>query len=93
MTEGIDRVDALVTASGIRLRPIIMTTLTTILVLLPLVFGSDEGSTLRAPMAMTIIGGIVASTLCSIFVLPCLYLVLDRIRLRKNTIAANSSLP
>ena len=93
MTEGNDRVDALVKASGIRFRPIIMTTLTTVLVLLPLVFGTDEGSTLRAPMAMTIIGGIVASTLCSIFVLPCLYLVLDRIRIPNKTVAANSPLP
>lgn len=77
---GTDRVDALVSAAGIRLRPILMTTLTTVLVLLPLVFGSGEGSELRAPMAITIIGGITMSTFGSLLVLPCLYLVLDRFR-------------
>ena len=77
---GTDRVDALVSAAGIRLRPILMTTLTTVLVLLPLVFGSGEGSELRAPMAVTIIGGITMSTFGSLLVLPCLYLVLDRFR-------------
>ena len=80
IASGTERVDALVLAAGIRLRPILMTTLTTVLVLLPLVFGSGEGSELRVPMAITIIGGITMSTLGSLVVLPCLYLVLDRFR-------------
>jgi HAE1 family hydrophobic/amphiphilic exporter-1 len=58
-----------------------MTTLTTALVLLPLIFGTDEGAALRAPMALTIIGGIITSTIGSLLVLPSLFLVLDRIRL------------
>ena len=57
-----------------------MTTMTTVLVMLPLIFGTGEGAALRAPMAMTIIGGIIASTIGSILVMPCLYLVLDRLR-------------
>ena len=57
-----------------------MTTMTTALVMLPLIFGTGEGAALRAPMAMTIIGGIIASTIGSILVMPCLYLVLDRLR-------------
>jgi HAE1 family hydrophobic/amphiphilic exporter-1 len=80
MDEGIDRVEALAQAAGIRLRPIVMTTLTTVLALLPLAFGAGEGAELRGPMAVTIIGGLTASTVGSIFVLPCLYLVLDRLR-------------
>ena len=79
MAEGRSRIDALAAAAGIRLRPIAMTTLTTALALLPLVFGGDEGAQLRAPMALTIIGGIAASTLGSLLVLPCLYLLLDRL--------------
>lgn len=82
MADGQERVDALVAAAGIRLRPIIMTTLTTVLVLAPLLYGSGEGAALRAPMAMTIISGIIASTVGSIVVLPCLYLILDSIRHR-----------
>jgi HAE1 family hydrophobic/amphiphilic exporter-1 len=80
MAEGVGRLDALVEAAGVRLRPIIMTTLTTVLALLPLAIGTGEGSELRGPMAVTIIGGLLASTVGSVFVLPCLYLVLDRMR-------------
>ena len=83
MSKGADRIDALVSAAGIRLRPIIMTTLTTVMVLLPLVFGTGEGASLRAPMAITIIGGIIASTIGSLLVLPCLYLLLDRVKQRQ----------
>lgn len=78
--DGIERTEALARAAGLRLRPIIMTTLTTMLVMLPLVFGSGEGAALRAPMAVTIIGGIMASTIGSLLVLPCLYLLLDRLQ-------------
>jgi HAE1 family hydrophobic/amphiphilic exporter-1 len=80
MASGVGRVDALVQAAGVRLRPIVMTTLTTVLALLPLAIGTGEGAELRGPMAVTIIGGILASTVGSLFVLPCLYLVLDRLR-------------
>jgi multidrug efflux pump subunit AcrB len=51
-----------------------------VLALLPLAIGSGEGSEIRGPMAVTIIGGLLASTAASVFVLPCLYLVLDRLR-------------
>ena len=77
MADGIERKLALALASGVRLRPIVMTTLTTALALTPLVFGTGEGVELRAPMALTIIGGIIASTVGSLLVLPCLYLLLD----------------
>ena len=83
MAEGRDRASALAAAAGIRLRPILMTTLTTVLALTPLLFGGGEGAQLRAPMAITIIGGIVASTIGSLLVLPCLYLALDRLRPRR----------
>ena len=84
MAQGVDRVEALVSAAGIRLRPILMTTLTTVLVLMPLIFGTGEGASLRAPMAITIISGIIASTAGSLLILPCVYLLLDRIRLRNT---------
>ena len=93
MAEGRDRVDALAAAAGIRLRPILMTTLTTALALVPLIFGTDEGAQLRAPMAITIIGGIVASTIGSLFVLPCLYLLLDRLSPRRRSAVALDAQP
>ena len=86
MARGAARIDALVQAAGIRLRPIVMTTLTTVLALLPLALGAGEGAELRAPMAVTIIGGILASTVGSLLVLPCLYLVLDRLTGRGETL-------
>jgi HAE1 family hydrophobic/amphiphilic exporter-1 len=62
-----------------------MTTATTVLALAPLAIGTGEAAALRAPMALTVIGGLIASTLASLFVIPCLYLVLDRMRWRAST--------
>ena len=76
MVAGLERRAALARAAAIRLRPILMTTLTTVLVLVPLAAGAGEAAELRSPMAYTIIGGIVTSTLGSLLVLPCLYLIL-----------------
>jgi HAE1 family hydrophobic/amphiphilic exporter-1 len=85
MADGLARTEALARAAGTRLRPILMTTATTALALLPLALGAGEAARLRSPMALTIIGGIVASTLGSLFVIPCLYLLLDRLRGRGET--------
>jgi multidrug efflux pump subunit AcrB len=79
MAEGMERKKALARAAAIRLRPIIMTTATTVLALLPLAIGIGEAAELRAPLALTIIGGLITSTLSSLFVIPCLYLLLDRL--------------
>jgi HAE1 family hydrophobic/amphiphilic exporter-1 len=59
-----------------------MTTATTVLALGPLALGTGEAAELRAPLALTVIGGLFASTLGSLFVVPCLYLLLDRLRFR-----------
>jgi HAE1 family hydrophobic/amphiphilic exporter-1 len=80
MREGVERATALARAAGIRLRPILMTTATTVLALLPLALGTGEGARLRSPLALTIIGGIIASTVCCLLVIPAVYLLLDRLR-------------
>jgi HAE1 family hydrophobic/amphiphilic exporter-1 len=80
MAGGTARLEALARAASIRLRPILMTTATTVLALLPLAVGTGEAARLRSPMALTIIGGIIASTVGSLLVIPCLYLLLDRLR-------------
>ncbi len=77
--DGMPRQEALAQAAALRLRPILMTTATTVLAMLPLAVGFDEGARLRAPLALTVIGGILASTLASLLVIPCLYDLLDRI--------------
>ncbi|MCG8309539.1 MAG: efflux RND transporter permease subunit [Cytophagales bacterium] len=62
-----------------RIRPIIMTSLTTILALLPLTFGFGESAALRSPMALAVIGGLVTSTALTLIVIPCVYAVIDQL--------------
>ncbi len=85
MVEGIPREQALARAAGLRLRPILMTTTTTVLALLPLAVGTGEAARMRSPMALTVIGGIIASTIACMTVIPCLYLLLDRLRPSRKT--------
>lgn len=77
---GQSRKEAIINAGHQRIRPIIMTSLTTILALLPLTFGFGESASLRAPMALAVIGGLVTSTLLTLIVIPCVYEVFDRFK-------------
>ena len=74
---GIDKHDAIVVGGRARLRPIVITTLTTILGLVPMALGIGEGAEVRAPMAITVIGGLTVSTLLTLVVIPVVY-SLDR---------------
>jgi HAE1 family hydrophobic/amphiphilic exporter-1 len=76
--EGLGKLEALKRAGRVRLRPILMTTATTVLGLLPMALGLGEGAELRTPMALTVIGGMVTSTLLTLLVVPAVYTVLDR---------------
>ncbi len=69
--------EALVAAGRVRLRPILMTTLTTVLGLVPMALGLGEGTEIRTPMAITIIAGLSASTLLTLVVIPTLYAAVD----------------
>lgn len=82
--EGMEARMAMGRAVSLRLRPIIMTTATAVLGLLPLALGTGEAAELRAPMAWTVIGGLLSSTVTSLTVVPCLYLVLERMRPRRR---------
>jgi HAE1 family hydrophobic/amphiphilic exporter-1 len=77
---GKDRIDAIMEAGTARLRPILMTSLTTALGLLPMALGFGEGSEVRTPMAITVIGGLLVSTLLTLVVIPVVYSLLDRKR-------------
>jgi HAE1 family hydrophobic/amphiphilic exporter-1 len=74
---GIDKKEAIVLAGTQRIRPILMTSLTTILALLPLTIGIGDSASLRAPMALAVIGGMVSSTILTLVVIPCVYYVFD----------------
>ena len=75
---GVAKVEALVEAGTVRLRPILMTTLTSALGLLPMAMGFGEGAEVRAPLALTLIGGLTTGTLLTLIVLPVVYATLDR---------------
>jgi HAE1 family hydrophobic/amphiphilic exporter-1 len=75
---GMERMTAIREAAHLRLRPIMMTTLTTLLGLLPMAFGLGEGSEMRTPMAITVIGGLLTSTMLTLLVVPVMYSLLDR---------------
>ncbi len=70
--------EAVILAGEQRLRPILMTSLTTILALLPLTFGFGDSASLREPMAIAVIGGLITSTLLTLVVIPCVYYVFDK---------------
>jgi len=75
---GLSKTDALIQGGMIRLRPILMTTLTTVLGLVPMALGLGEGAEIRTPMAITVIAGLVSSTLLTLVVIPTVYSLLDR---------------
>jgi multidrug efflux pump subunit AcrB len=79
--EGLDKRSALIEAGKRRLRPILMTSATTVLGLLPMALGLGEGAELRAPLAVTVIGGLTVATVLTLVVIPVVYSVLDRKRL------------
>lgn len=75
---GVPKREALVEGARSRLRPIIMTTLCTLFGFLPLAVAMGEGAEVRAPMAITVIGGLLVSTLLTLVVIPVVYDLLDR---------------
>jgi len=74
---GLDRRDALLMSGRIRLRPIVMTTVAMIFGMLPLALAIGAGAEQRAPMARAVIGGLITSTLLTLFVVPVVYTLLD----------------
>ncbi|MCP4900857.1 MAG: efflux RND transporter permease subunit [bacterium] len=79
---GMERAEAIVTAGSVRLRPILMTTATTVLGLLPMALGLGDGAEIRTPMAIAVISGLLASTVLTLIVIPSFYSILDRGRER-----------
>ena len=81
---GFSLVDSLVTGGRRRLRPVLMTTLTTVLGLTPMALGLGEGSELQVPMARVLIGGLLTSTLITLFFIPTLMMMVESVRLRRR---------
>ena len=78
--KGIPLKDSIIRAGENRIRPIIMTSITTILALLPLTIGIGESASLRSPMAIAVIGGLITSTILTLIVIPCVYYVFENLK-------------
>ena len=83
--EGMEKREALLTAGRTRIRPVLMTALTTILALCTMVFSKDMGSEMARPMAVVTIGGLVYGTLLTLIVIPCVYDMFNRDKKKKVT--------
>lgn len=75
--KGMNKIDAMLTAGPIRLRPILMTASAVVIGVVPVALAMSEGGETRAPMAVAVIGGMVSSTLLTLLVVPAVYLMLD----------------
>ena len=82
--QGVARTQALIQAGAIRLRPILMTTFAMIFGIIPVAFALGEGSEFRAPMGQAVIGGLITSTLLTLFIVPVVYSILDDLSSRKQ---------
>ncbi len=74
---GMGKKDSIILGGSQRIRPILMTSLTTIFALIPLTIGIGESASLRSPMALAVIGGMITSTILTLIVIPCVYWVFD----------------
>lgn len=83
--EGLSTVDAILYAGPVRLRPILMTTITTVIGLLPMLFSKGDGSEMQAPLGAVIAFGLSLSTFVTLVLIPVLYLILHNIRKKLNT--------
>ncbi|HOO39356.1 MAG TPA: efflux RND transporter permease subunit [Deltaproteobacteria bacterium] len=75
--KGLDKVNAIINAGAVRLRPILMTALAVIVSVIPVALALSDGGETRAPMGMAVIGGMVSSTLLTLIVVPVVYIMLD----------------
>jgi hydrophobic/amphiphilic exporter-1 (mainly G- bacteria), HAE1 family len=87
-SRGMPRDEALQQAAPIRLRPILMTTLSLVLAMVPIALAVGRGSEFRAPLGIVIIGGMLVSTLLTLLVIPCMYTVMDDLTHRLRRLVA-----
>jgi multidrug efflux pump subunit AcrB len=79
---GANALDAMLEAGPVRLRPILMTSTATMMAAVPAALGLGAGSEVRTPMAIAVIGGLIVSTALSLLIVPCFYIIADRLKTR-----------
>ena len=81
--DGVEKKKAIVEAGATRMRPILMTSITTVLGLIVMALGQDSGSAMMQPIAIVCIGGLVYATALTLFVIPCLYDMMNKKEMKK----------
>jgi multidrug efflux pump len=92
-TRGLDAQRAILEASLVRFRPILMTTLASILGAVPLAFGSGPGSELRRPLGVAIIGGLLVSQILTLYTTPAIYVLMEKLKRRRPATSDHSTQP
>jgi len=88
--KGVDRLNALIEGGTTRLRPILITSLTTIFGMLPMALTQQEGSEMTKPMAIAVIGGLLVSTILTLIVIPVIYNLVESISFRRRFFSKNN---
>jgi len=88
---GVEKSEAILQAAHSRLRPILMTTTTTVLGLMPMAIGFGEGAEIRTPMAITVIFGLLFATLLTLFFIPVIYSLFDRKAFKTNKVESTET--
>ena len=91
--QGLSPRQAIVEAGSVRLRPILMTTSTTVLGMTPLAVGLGEGAEIMRPLALAVIGGLLTAMLLTLFVIPCIYLIVSNFSERLKSWLTGQPLP
>ena len=76
--QGMELEEAVITAGRTRLKPVLMTTITTIVAMIPIALGLGEGSEMIAPMGVSVVGGLAVSTVLTLIFVPTMYLIVER---------------
>jgi len=79
---GVEAKEAILQGCAVRLRPVLITALTTILGMLPMAISTSEGASFRAPMAITVMGGLTATTFLTLFVIPAIYSLVTKVKFK-----------
>ena len=77
-THGVESVRACVEAAAARIRPILMTSTTTIFAMMPMAFSHKEGPNMTQPIALTVLGGLLSATLITLFFIPIMYYIFNK---------------
>jgi multidrug efflux pump subunit AcrB len=90
LKEGLPLLEAVVQSCKIRLRPILMTSLATLLGMIPMALGMEAGSEQYAPLARAVIGGLAVSVVVTVFLVPAVYLIVHGAREKKSAVAGGA---